>query len=145
MSSPHEVSRRGFLRTGLAAGAILGLPAATYRAAFAADEKPSEKIRIGMIGVGAQGKGNLGAVKKNVVALCDVDSKRLADAAKSIDAEKNKFGLFEDYRKLLEDKNIDAVLISTPDHWHALQTVNACEAGKHVYCEKPLTLTIAEG
>jgi predicted dehydrogenase len=141
MSQPTFPNRRGFLQSGLAAGAFLGLPAATYRAAFAADEKPSEKVRIGIIGVGGQGKGNMNAVKKNVVAICDVDSKRLADAGKTIPDAK----LFADYRKLLEGKDVDAVLISTPDHWHALQTVDACRAGKDVYCEKPLTLTIAEG
>ncbi|MGK2932689.1 MAG: Gfo/Idh/MocA family protein [Solirubrobacterales bacterium] len=134
-------TRRQFLGESLVAGAILTLPASIYRTAFAADEKPSEKIRIGMIGVGAQGKVNLGGVKKNVVAICDVDSGRVAEFAKAVP----EAATYADYRKLLENKDVDAVLISTPDHWHALQTVHACQAGKDVYCEKPLTLFIAEG
>lgn len=141
-----RLSRRGFLRTGLAAGAFLSLPAGVYRAAFAADSKPSERVRIGCIGVGNQGTPNMKAVLKNVVAVCEVDSNRLAAAAKLV--EKDGSGApqtFADYRKLLEMKDVDAVVITTPDHWHALQTVAACNAGKDVYVEKPLSLTVAEG
>lgn len=83
---------------------------------------------------------------KHVVALCDVDSARLAEAQKQL---KERGGgeakLYSDYRRLLEDKTIDAVLIATPDHWHALPTIHACQAGKDVYVEKPLSLTIEEG
>src|SRR5262245_3502240 len=85
------------------------------------------------------------AIKKNVVALCDVDKSHLASAAASFDKSDTKPQTFADYRKLLASKDIDAVLISTPDHWHALTTVDACKSGKDVYCEKPLTLTVAEG
>jgi len=139
---PHHTSRRGFLQ----AGTLLSLSTLTYRGAFAADTPPSERVRIGFIGVGGQGKGNMKALLKNAVAVCDVDSKRLAEAA-SIVEKANGTAPFQavDYRTLLDRKDIDAVLITTPDHWHALQTVNACQAGKDVYCEKPLTLTIAEG
>jgi len=139
---PQHTSRRGFLQ----AGTLLSLSTLTYRGAFAADTPPSERVRVGFIGVGGQGKGNLKALLKNAVAVCDVDSKRLAEAA-SIVEKANGAAPFQavDYRTLLDRKDIDAVLITTPDHWHALQTVNACQAGKDVYCEKPLTLTIAEG
>jgi predicted dehydrogenase len=98
-----------------------------------------------MIGVGRQGKSNMKAVMKHVVAVCDVDQKHLAEAAELVEKAGVKPQTFEDYRKLLEIKDLDAVLISTPDHWHALTTIHACQAGKDVYCEKPLTLTIAEG
>ncbi len=141
----NTLSRRGFLQSGVAAGTFLALPASVYRSAFAADTKPSDALRIGMIGVGRQGSGNMRSLIKHVVAVCDVDSKHLATAAGAVEKAGVKPKAFEDYRKLLEMKDLDAVLISTPDHWHALTTVHACEAGKDVYCEKPLTLTIAEG
>lgn len=142
-SSP---SRRGFLRTGLAAGTILSLPASVYRTVFAADTKPSERVRIGCIGVGNQGTPNMKALIKNVVAVCEVDSKRLETAAGIVEKDgTGKPQSFADYRKLLEAKDVDAVVITTPDHWHALQTVDACSSGKDVYIEKPLSLTISEG
>ncbi len=141
--SDLTLSRRRFLT----AGALLTLPAATYRAAFAADVKPSEKVRIGSIGVGNQGLPNMKAFLKlaSVTAVCEVDTKRLADAAAAVEKAGGKPQTFPDYRKLLESKDVDAVCVTTPDHWHALQTIHACEAGKDVYCEKPLTLTVAEG
>jgi len=71
---PHHTSRRGFLQ----AGTLLSLSTLTYRGAFAADTPPSERVRVGFIGVGGQGKGNLKALLKNAVAVCDVDSKRIA-------------------------------------------------------------------
>ena len=100
------------------------------------------------IGVRNQGSGN---VKKflgagaDVVAICDVDSKVAAAAVDIVKAKGPDPKVYEDYRKLLEDKSIDAVVITTPDHWHARMTIYACNAGKDVYCEKPLSLTIAEG
>jgi predicted dehydrogenase len=138
-----RLSRRSFLKSAAAGGTFLGLSAATYRAALLAQDKPSETVRVGCIGLGGQGRGNMKAVRKNVVALCDVDADRLTTAAKELGSDKVLTA--GDYRKLLEAKDIDAVLISTPDHWHALTTVDACKAGKDVYCEKPLTLVVAEG
>ncbi len=138
-------TRRGFLSSGLAAGALLALPKSVYHAALLAAEMPSEKIRIGVIGTGGQGKSNMKAILQNVVAVCDADRDHLAEASKIAGDAKLKVEGYADYRKLLDDKSIDAVLIATPDHWHALQTIGACEAGKDVYCEKPLTLVIAEG
>ena len=144
MSEPKSLSRRDILRAGLAGGAFLTLPAGVYRSALLAEEPPSERVRTGHIGVGNQGRGNLRRLQEHAVALCDVDSRHLGDAAKSIE----KTGTprtFADYRRLLDLKDVDAVVITTPDHWHALQTIHACQAGKDVYIEKPLTLTIAEG
>ena len=140
-----RITRRGFLSTSAAGAAVIGLPASLYRAAVLAQEKPSERVRVGFIGVGNQGTGNLKAMLKNAVAVCDVDAGHLAAAAKLLDASGTKPQTFADYRKLLDSKDIDAVVITTPDHWHALQTVAACKAGKDVYCEKPLSLTVAEG
>ncbi len=82
----------------------------------------------------------------NVVAVCDVDSKHLAAAASAVEKKSGrKPAQFTDYRRLLENADIDAVIIGAPDHWHALITTHACQANKDVYCEKPLTLTIHEG
>lgn len=140
-----RVTRRSFLRSAAAGGSLLALPAVTYRAALLADDKPSEAVRVACVGVGGQGTANMKAVKKNVVALCDVDRGHLAAAARALEPTNPKPRTVSDYRKLLDAKDIDAVLVSTPDHWHALVTVDACKAGKDVYCEKPLTLVVAEG
>jgi predicted dehydrogenase len=143
MSEPFtssSLSRRGFLAT-VAAGSVA--PAFVPSRCFGVNEK----VTLGFIGVGGQGKGNLGGFLKhaNVAAVCDVDSKRLADALGVIEKAGGRAEGYADYRKLLERKDIDAVVISTPDHWHALPTVHACAAGKDAYVEKPLSLTIAEG
>ena len=141
------ISRRTFLRSGVAGGAFLGLPAGAYRAALLAQEKPSERVRVGSIGVGNQGgeKNNLRGFQKNVVAVCDVDKNHLAAAAGFVEKAGTRPQTFGDFRKLLDSKDVDAVVITTPDHWHALVTIHACQAGKDVYCEKPLTLVVAEG
>lgn len=140
-----RLTRRSLLKSSAAASTLLALPAATYRAALLADEKPSGTVRVGCIGVGAQGRSNMNSIKKNVVAVCDVDKDRVASVAAELEKASIKAQTFGDYRKLLESKDIDAVLISTPDHWHALNTVDACKAGKDVYCEKPLSLVVTEG
>jgi len=138
MHVSRPLSRRGFVA---GASAALALPYLVPQSAFGANAK----VVTGHIGVGGQGKGNLGKFIENCAAVCDVDKTRVAAAQKQVAAKDGKAEGYGDFRKLLERKDIDAVVISTPDHWHALPTVRACEAGKHVYCEKPLTLTIAEG
>ena len=141
------LSRRGFLKQSAIGGAILGLPAISYRAAFAA-EAPSERIRIGMIGVGNQGgpKNNMKYFLKNIVAMCDLDKGYLDEAQAFLKKEANLVAVdTDDYRKLLDSKEIDAVVVTVPDQWHAIMTIEACKAGKDVYCEKPLTLVIGEG
>jgi predicted dehydrogenase len=149
--STNQISRRTFLRvtrnTALTAGLGLACPSIFLNKTLAATgEQPSELIRIGFIGLGGQGNGNLNGLLKNAVALCDVDKKHLETTAANVEKKTGrKCATYGDYRKMLEDKSIDAVLIATPDHWHALPTIHACQAGKDVYCEKPLTLTIAEG
>lgn len=149
-------NRREFLRksAAVAAGAAsFALPTIVSPRVFGGPQSaaPSDRIRLGFIGVGNRGGQNLGTFLKmldrvDIVALCDVDSSHLADAQKKVEGVTNKrCAEYGDYRKLLDDKNIDAVVVTTPDHWHALTTIDACRAGKDVYCEKPLTLTIAEG
>ena len=138
-------TRRGFLRTGVAGGAFLGLGAGTYRAALGQD-RPSERVRVACVGVCGQGKGNMRAVIRNVVAVCDVDRGHLAEAAGIVEKAAGSAPVTAaDYRRLLDRRDVDAVLVSTPDHWHALPTIHACQAGKDVYCEKPLTLFVSEG
>jgi predicted dehydrogenase len=147
----NRSSRRDFLRElggGAAAGLFTSLSAGMARVAMAGStaQSANEQIRIGSIGVGGRGTENLAAVIKQVVAVCDVDKKHLADAQAKIEkATGRKCDAYGDYRKLLDRQDIDAVVISTPDHWHALPTIHACQAGKDVYVEKPLALTVAEG
>lgn len=147
----NAVSRREFLRTTRNLALLAGLGVAgpnlfLNRTKAATGQNPSEFIRVGFIGVGGQGNSNLQALMKNAVAVCDVDQTRAqATKARVEQANGRPCAVFGDYRKLLEDKSIDAVLISTPDHWHTLPALQACEAGKDVYCEKPLTLFIDEG
>jgi predicted dehydrogenase len=144
-----SLKRRDFLR-GLGAagtGMLAGFPTIVPGSALAhGADAPSERIRVGFIGVRNQGANNLKAMIKNAVAVCDVDENVLAKAKDLAEkGTKHSIKAFSDYRKLLDDKEIDAVLVTVPDHWHALITIDACAAGKDVYCEKPLSLTIAEG
>ena len=141
-------SRRGFLRDAtLGVGATLAAPNLFFNKVFASSgQNPNEFVRVGVIGTGGQGLANMRALMKNVVAVCDVDKKHVGNAAAVVEkANGRRPTIFSDYRKLIEDKSVDAVLIATPDHWHALPAIEACLAGKDVYCEKPLTLFIEEG
>jgi predicted dehydrogenase len=144
-----SLTRRSFLRTAAASVSVGGV---TYflppfpKSRGADTPRPSEQIRIGSIGIANQGTGNTRIHARNVVAVCDVDKRHLAKAVQLVEQGGSKSPMATtDYRRLLENKDVDAVVITTPDHWHALMAVDACNAGKDVYCEKPLTLTIAEG
>lgn len=145
------LSRRDFLKTACNAAFLASLAGAAPNLFFnytkaATGENPSEFVRVGFIGVGNQGENNLRALIENAVAVCDVDKSRLAKARKKVEQNNSRpCAGYGDYRKLLEDKAVDAVVISTPDHWHTLPAIHACEAGKDVYCEKPMTLFISEG
>jgi predicted dehydrogenase len=145
-----RMTRRGFLGTAAAATAA----AAGIRTdAFDAQQEPvapSEKIRVALVGSGGQGKADLGAFLKIAAVDCpavvDVDDKHLAEGVEIVtDARGKTPESFKDFRRILDRKDIDAVIVATPDHWHALITVLACQAGKDVYVEKPLATTIAEG
>lgn len=106
----------------------------------------NERISVGMIGVKNQGSGNLKRFQQagaDIVAICDVDANVVNEAGKLVKGPEPK--VFHDYREMLQMPGLDAVVITVPDHWHALMTIHACQAGKDVYCEKPLSLTIAEG
>ena len=145
-----DSSRRQFLKSSaLVAGAsIFAAPAiATARAGA------NDRVRVAVAGLGGRGRNShCGALREmakenvEIVALCDCDEKRAGAAA--VECEKHsgkKPAVFVDYRKLLEDRSIDAVSLATPNHWHALQTIWACRAGKDVYVEKPGSHNIFEG
>jgi predicted dehydrogenase len=143
----HSISRRRFLsRAAVAAGGVsagLGLPGIRVRAAAAGVR---EGVRVGCIAVGNQGKPLMLQNHQNVVAVCDVDRVRMEAAKKEIEDRTGRAcAAYTDYRRMLENRDVDAVIIATPDHWHALQTVHACQAGKDVYVEKPLSLVVDEG
>jgi len=115
---------------------------------------PSDQITLGFIGTGKQARGLLGsfANKAKIIAGCDVDSRKL-DRFKTLTEEQYKrqgatnhtIKTYKDFRELLKNKEIDAVVISTPDHWHAIQTIESAKAGKDVFCEKPYSHSIEEG
>ncbi len=131
----RRLHRRRFLTESIVAGVALPLlkPSGVIGA--------NERLNIGVIGVGGRGAADLaGVAHENIVALCDVDVGRLNAAGSKYPQAKKYF----DYRELLDQKNLDAVVIATPDHHHAPATVRAMRRGLHVYCEKPLTHTINE-
>ena len=148
------MQRRRFLKqagTLLAGGTVLSALDNNAFAIFKNRIAPSDQLVIGAIGINGMGWANVTAALKvpgvTVGALCDVDKnvldKRMADLAKNnIDTSKVK--TYADYRKLLDQKDIDIVIVGSPDHWHALQMIHACEAGKDVFVEKPVGNSIIE-
>ena len=128
---------------------FLGSSAAAAVALQAQQEKPK---RVGLIGTGWYGKADLLRLIQvspvEVVSLCDVDSRMLAEAADIVagrQLSKKKPRTYSDYRKMLAEKDLDAVLIATPDHWHALPMIEACKAGVDMYLQKPISVDIVEG
>ncbi|MBN2316165.1 MAG: Gfo/Idh/MocA family oxidoreductase [Sedimentisphaerales bacterium] len=149
MTTSHQLNRREFLKAASVAAASLpylipcGVLAARGRAGA------NEKITTAHIGVGGMGGYHLRDMVQrrdkgevNIAAVCDIDQERLANALKTAGAGVQPY---HDYRSILQRKDIDAVVIATPDHWHGVQTVHAAECGKHVYVEKPACCTIEEG
>lgn len=147
-------SRRKFLQNAalLAGGGLIG--PAVNNEAFAYFKNriaPSDQLNIGVIGINGMGWSDLTAALKvpgvNLLGLCDVDKnvidKRMGELSK-LNIDGSKVSTFADYRKMLDRKDIDAVIIGTPDHWHALQMIHACQAGKDVYVEKPVGNSIGE-
>lgn len=145
------MERRKFLKnsTAIAAGAsILPIIPGTAQAASRIIGA-NEKVTVGLIGVNGMGMANLRTFLQQdgveCAALCDVDRNVLEKrASETTELQGKKPDLYGDYRKLIERKDIDAVIIGTPDHWHCLPMVEACQAGKDVYVEKPLANTIEE-
>ena len=137
-----QVNRRDFLKTSVVAGLGGAIPFSRVRGA-------NDDIRVAVVGIRSQGSnhikwfGRIPGVR--VVAICDADKSFLERERKKFAERNERVDTYVDYRKLLEDKNIDAVITATPNHWHALVTVWACQAGKDVYVEKPVAHNIWEG
>lgn len=142
-----SLARREFLKTAAAVAATPYFFSSQKSLAARAAASPSERPLIGAIGLGGRGSSVAAQASKfgDVVAVCDVDTKRLEAAKAKKEFGAGKSEAFVDYRKLLDRKDIDVVTIGTTDHWHTKIALDAMRAGKDVYCEKPLTLTIDEG
>ncbi|MEY4565429.1 MAG: Inositol 2-dehydrogenase [Planctomycetota bacterium] len=141
--SRKALSRRRFLAQsmGVAAGVAATSAMASTAYAYSRILGANDRLDIGAIGVGGRGAGDLDAVSsENIVAVCDVDTNTVGAAGNRFTGAKQFF----DYRELLEQTKLDAVVIGTPDHHHAPATVRALRRGLHVYCEKPLTHTVEE-
>jgi predicted dehydrogenase len=137
--------RRDFLKAGSAALALSAIP--SY-----AEQLADQRKRVGLIGSGWYGKADLLRLVQvapvDVVSLCDVDTTMLSDAADLVatrQASKKKPRTYADYRKMLAEKDLDIVLIATPDHWHALAMIEAAKAGADIYVQKPISVDIVEG
>lgn len=148
--SDSSLSRRRFVASTLLSGSLLGslsLSGLSATQIVSADEKPTRKVErlgIGSIGLRYQGSviANKAQLYGDIVAVCDVD-RNVRDQAKAAFGSTPHSS--EDYQDLLARKDVDVVTIGSPDHWHTQMVIDACRAGKDVYCEKPLTLTIDEG
>jgi len=158
--SDTNLTRRGFIGRSLvsmgAAGAMVSAArGATPFTGLAGVSTgvlgANEKVRVGLIGCGGMGRGDIACFLQNNAevecpVICDVDDAMLAEGVKTVEGlRKMKPETVKDFRKILDRKDIDVCLVATPDHWHALPTIMACQAGKDVYCEKPLATTVHEG
>jgi predicted dehydrogenase len=155
--SDKNRSRREFIRTAGKTAALVGFPSIVPASVFSA-AAPSNRINVGAIGNGRISRGHdMPGIWRNerarIVAVCDVDSKRVEEAKTLVNGYYTKttgkpydgVTTYLDYRDLLARKDVDAVVISTPDHWHTIIAIHAVQAGKDVYLQKPASLTIAEG
>ncbi|HEY3856609.1 MAG TPA: Gfo/Idh/MocA family oxidoreductase [Verrucomicrobiae bacterium] len=147
------ISRRSFLKRSTLAAAATGMPAWFLERdlAEAAPESkigPNDRISIALVGCGGQGRGDANYARQkgaDIVAVCDVDDNHAADAAHQFAKNGKDADKYNDFRKVMERSDINAIICGTPDHWHTLVNIAAANAGKDTYGEKPLTLTIDEG
>ena len=137
-----KISRRHFIKTSTMVAGALSFPRSSYASILSANDR----IRFAVIGCGGMGTGHLGSLVKRseadnikVLAVSDVYQRRLTRAKGICQGDG-----YPDYRKLLDRKDIDAVLIATPDHWHSKIAIDAMDSGKHVYVEKPMTHTVEQ-
>ena len=142
-------TRRQFLGKTSAALAGAGLGLSLSPRAFAQAKGANEKIVFALIGCGGMGRANMGQMMSRpgveMAAVCDVDETHLDKASKEVtDAKRPAPKRYKDFRDVLDRKDIDAVIIGTPDHWHAIPFIAACEAGKDIYCEKPISHSFVE-
>jgi predicted dehydrogenase len=142
-----KMNRRDFLTTSMAGGVTaLG---AFARPAWSAPQGANDAVRVAVVGVRGQGNYHLRLFKKvpgvRIVAICDIDQAILDERAGQLATENIQVARYTDVRKLLESKDVDAISIATPNHWHSLMAVWACQAGKDVYVEKPVSHNVWEG
>ena len=142
-----KVDRRSFLKTSAAVGTAALAAGGPSVAMGNAPRGANDEIRTAIIGIRGQGRHHIAyqssAKNVRIVTLCDIDQRLFADRVKEVPGGEPKTET--DFRRVLDDKNVDCVVIAMPNHWHALATVLACQAGKDVYCEKPVTYCVAEG
>ena len=145
MPKTRPMSRRCFLGS-IGKGVAGGVAAVGLSSRASAGPGPNERVRLALVGCGGMGNRHLDSLLRrtdcDVVAVCDVFKRRYEAAVARVGG--NCVG-YQDYRRVLERDDIDAVFCATPDHWHALVTIHGCQAGKDVYVEKPVSTTIAEG
>jgi predicted dehydrogenase len=154
------LTRKEFLKSSLLTGGAVFLAGCSTTAPITSAESaganamgprrsPNGDVRIAVVGINTKGNGLIHDFQKvagcQIVALCDVDSQVLARRAAELDQDNIKVKTYSDYRRLLEDSTIDVVVIATPNHWHALMAIWACQAGKDVYVEKPISHNVWEG
>ncbi len=150
-----EVSRREFVKAAVGTMALASAVRTARAGSMSALSRSAvvganERIRLGVIGTGGMGVGDMMTFLKfddvDCVAVCDIDSERMSKAAQKVEEARGKRpDETGDFRKIIDRKDIDAVCVATPDHWHALPTIYACQVEKDVYCEKPLATSIGEG
>lgn len=144
---PKNIGRRQFIQTSAMAAAA----SAAVTPSLAQEQKvaPSDQVVMGFIGTGRMGNGSLRTFSNHpgfrVAAVCDVYQPNLDKAIGELDSRSIRADSYKDFRKILERNDIDAVNISSPDHWHPIMAAMACQAGKDVYVEKPISITVAEG
>ncbi len=144
-----SVKRRTFIKNSMIASAGVTIGAPAYIRGFARN-KPGDTINVAVIGLNGIGRTHCRNFERSpncrVVAICDCVEYLLPRSSEQIvELGGSKPREYIDYRELLENKDIDVVSVATPDYWHALMTINACQAGKDVYCEKPISYSIDEG
>ena len=142
-----QKTRRDFIKSGaIATGAVAATPYFNWSAKAFANQDKNDRPNIGCIGVGSMGSGDARGHANfgNIVAVCDVDERHALRAKNDGNIGRGKADAYGDYREVLDRNDIDVVSIVTPDHWHIKIAVEALEAGKHVFVQKPLTLTLEE-
>ncbi len=146
----RTISRRGFLGQTLAGAGVCGVAARPLAGVATGVLGANEKIRVALVGSGGMGRGDMRTFLKfkhvDCPVVCDVDDAMIAKGMADVEKARGKRPeSVKDFRRVMDRKDIDAVLVGTPDHWHALPTIHACQAGKDVYVEKPLATSIVEG
>lgn len=152
MINPENLQRdrRLFLKSGTAAAAAYGLASTVVAQDSTKEAAPAERLSIGIMGVNGRGgaiaKGMMASGQVDIAYICDVDQRAAERVAKIVNEKQSiKTQTVKDFRRILDDKSVDALICAAPNHWHAPATIMACGAGKHVYVEKPCSYTPAEG